>query len=600
MTQGPHSGAPLIHIDASPGLHQASAGDGVVYTLTVTNLSDESQSQAVAVEGLPRAWVTVDFDASRQALPREQRNAIVTVSVPDDAESGALNFRVIATAGDERAAADCVLQVEGVAPAVAEESEDAAQRPPAPGLALTPSEVSLESGGEATTELRLAVRNVGTRETEYSLALGGLERTWYELPEKLRVAVGETIDTRLVLHPPAAASTGVYPFLVRAIVDAAPDIMSDTTGELTILAPAAVPSEPEEPAPSQERATAAAATTPPEIALGPSTTFRFGPGQVVDQASIAIQNRTRLLEGYSVGIEGLPEGWYALPVSELRLDPGGSQQVALRLNPTPGSEHPAGDYPFRVRVTPHGSPDAFAEVGGTLSVVGTTAFDALVAPLQAQGRRERYKVTLRNVGTQPISLWIEGSDPAGMCRFDYPPPPNLEPGEERVLPVKVGVRRNRLVGRAETYDFGLRVLPAGGESSSARNFDARLIHQPYLTGRMLKWTVIIALAVIAIGIVIGIGPGRLLGGGDWFRCRFRGTASYCRPSTRVIPRIEHWQPSSVEFVDVVALLGGPPTARAAGRRTPLRGAVTRRAARRRSRRDLARRSHVFGRPRRRR
>ena len=238
--------------------------------------------------------------------------------------------------------------------------------------------------------------------------------------------------------------------------------------------------------------------------------------------------------------------------------------------------------------------------GGTLSVVGTTSFDALVSPLQAQGRNERYKVTLRNVGTQPISLWIEGADREGMCRFDYPPPPNLEPGEERVLPVNVGVRRNRLVGRAETYDFGLRVLPAGGESTSARNFDARLIHEPYLTGRMLKWTLIFALVVIAIGIVIGIGPGRLLDAGDWARCRFRATASICRPRTRVIPRIEHWQPPGADVVDVVALLDGPPTARAAGRRTLLRSAVTRRGARSAGRRDEARRSHALDRPRRRR
>ena len=420
------------------------------------------------------------------------------------------------------------------------------------------------------------MRNVGTRETVYAVALGGFEPTWYELPARLRVAAGETIDTQVVLHPPVSAGDGVYPFMIRATVDAFPDVMSDVTGELTILAPSAVPAEPVEAAPSQQRATAAAAVAPPELTLGPETTFRFGPGEITSDAAVTVENRSRLLEGYTISGDGLPDGWYALPVREIRLDPGASQQLVVRLTPGPGSQNPAGDYPFRIRVTPHGSTDGFAEVGGLISVEGTTAFDALVAPLQGQGRREKYKVTLRNTGAQPAGLLIEGSDPGGMSSFDYPPPPTLEPGEERVLPVKVGIRRNRFVGKANSYDFGLRVLPAGGESSSARTFDARLIHQPYMTGRTLKWTLIIAVVIV----VIGIGFGRLPDASSWFRCRFNSGASYCRPNTRVIPRtprIEELQPPAADSAAAPAIerLGLAPLTLA----VPASGAATRGAAR---------------------
>ena len=512
--------------------------------------------------------MTIAFDEAREALPREQRNAIVTIAAPEGSQTAAMRFRAIARAGEEMSVTDCVVEVSGTTPEVDELVEELDQRPPPPGLALAPAEASLEAGGEANAELRLTVRNVGTRETVYSLALGGFEPTWYELPAQLRVAAGETIDTQLLLHPTVSAGDGVYPFMIRAVVDAFPDVMSDITGELTILAPSAVPTEPAEAAPSQARATAAAAIAPPELTLGPETTFRFGPGEITSDAAVGVENRSRLLEGYTISVEGLPDGWYALPVREIRLDPGATQQLVLRLTPKPGSQHPAGDYPFRVRVTPHGSTDGFAEVGGLISVEGTTAFDALVAPLQGQGRREQYKVTLRNIGTQPVGLLIEGSDPGGMSRFDYPPPPTLEPGEERVLPVKVGIRRNRFVGKTNSYDFGLRVLPAGGESSSARTFDARLVHQPYMTVRMLKWTLIIALVVIIIGIVIGIGFGRLPDASSWFRCRFNGGASYCRPSTRVLPRtprIEELQPPAAQQLGVAALPAALPPALPASR-----------------------------------
>ena len=364
MTQGPLSGAPRVHVAASPPLQQVDAGEGVVFTLTVTNLSDENQAQSIAVEGLPRAWVTIAFDEAREALPREQRNAIVTIAVPEGSQTAAMRFRAIARAGEEMSVTDCVVEVSGTTPEVDELVEELDQRPPPPGLALAPAEASLEAGGEANAELRLTVRNVGTRETVYSLALGGFEPTWYELPAQLRVAAGETIDTQLLLHPTVSAGDGVYPFMIRAVVDAFPDVMSDITGELTILAPSAVPTEPAEAAPSQARATAAAAIAPPELTLGPETTFRFGPGEITSDAAVGVENRSRLLEGYTISVEGLPDGWYALPVREIRLDPGATQQLVLRLTPKPGSQHPAGDYPFRVRVTPHGSTDGFAEVGG--------------------------------------------------------------------------------------------------------------------------------------------------------------------------------------------------------------------------------------------
>ena len=489
-----------------------------------------------------------------------------------------MRFRVQARAGDERSFAECAVEVLGLEPAAgAPDLDEEDGRPPPPGIALAPGEASVEGGGGNETTVILSVRNVGSRETEYSLTLRGVDASWYRLPAKLRVPAGETIDSQLVLRPTASASSGVYPFEVNAIVDAAPDVGAQSAGKLTILAPAAEPSEPSQPAPSQARATAAAAAVPPAVALGPETTFSFGPGQITEEAVVTIGNRSRLLEGYSVAVDGLPVGWFRLGASEVRLDPGASQRVSVRLTPRPGSEHPAGRYEFRVRVVPHGSDDAFTEVGGVLDVEGTTAFDARIAPLQAQGRREKYKVTLRNTGTLPVSLWIEGTDREGMCRFDYPPPPNLQPGEERVLPVRVGVRRNRFIGRPETYDFGLRVTPAGEESSAARVFDARLTHQPFLTRRLLRWTVLIAFLVIAVGVIVSLGPGRLLDGSDWMRCRFNGSASFCRPTTR-LPRVLDWQ--QISGPALVALTSYAPTVRTAGR--ALRGrvaAVGRRAAR---------------------
>ena len=89
-----------------------------------------------------------------------------------------------------------------------------------------------------------------------------------------------------------------------------------------------------------------------------------------------------------------------------------------------------------------------------------------------------------------------------------------------------------------------------------------------MTVRMLKWMLIIALVIIIIGIVIGIGFGRLPDASSWFRCRFNGGASYCRPSTRVLPRtprIEELQPPAAQQLGVAALPAALPPALPASR-----------------------------------
>ena len=521
------AGAPRLHLAVNPGLQQVDAGATAVFMLSLTNLGEEPQAQSLSLEGLPNGWLRLEFDEERQAYPGEQRSAVLTVTVPADVPSGPRRFRVVAAAGDERSIADCVLQLHGVDPEPAAEVASAEEgRPIPPGLALDRAEVAIEAGSEQEATLRVTLRNVSDRESEYSLALQGLEPTWFRLPARLRVPAGASIDTELSLRPPVAATSGVHPFAVWASLSSDANARAEVRGELTVLARSAAPTA-SEPAPSQERASAAAAAVPPEVVLGPETTFRFAAGEMIEQATISVHNRSRLLEGYGVEVVGLPSEWYRLPIREVRLEPGASGEVMLRLSPRPGGEHPAGDYPFRVRVTPHGAPDAFSEVGGVLTVAGVSAFDARVSPQQAQGRRETYKVTLRNTGTERVSLWIEGSDPEGMCRFDYPPPPNLEPGEERVLPVRVGVRRNRFVGSARAYDFTLRALPAGAESNAARTFNARLVHQPYLSNRVLKWTLLGAALVVVAGIALRIGASRLGDGTEWVRCRIDDSADYC-------------------------------------------------------------------------
>jgi hypothetical protein len=92
-----------------------------------------------------------------------------------------------------------------------------------------------------------------------------------------------------------------------------------------------------------------------------------------------------------------------------------------------------------------------------------------------------------------------------MCKFKYDAPSNLEVGQEMVVPIWVGSTRQGFAGQTKTFDFRLRVSPAGGGTSSARSFEARFVHQPFLSGRMFLWSILVAIVAAIVGMLFVIG-----------------------------------------------------------------------------------------------
>jgi hypothetical protein len=62
------------------------------------------------------------------------------------------------------------------------------------------------------------------------------------------------------------------------------------------------------------------------------------------------------------------------------------------------------------------------------------------------------------------------------------------------------------VGTRQTYDFQLRVSPAGGGATSARTFNARFVHQPFLGPRTLLWCLFVAFFAAIAGMFLVLGP----------------------------------------------------------------------------------------------
>jgi uncharacterized membrane protein len=509
MTQDSQS--PNLFLEVTPDSQRVERGDAVAFLVTIENRGRTAQSQNLRVNGLADAWCRMEFDSRRRAFPGERRTATLLVTVPRDAEPAFSPFTITARAGSEESTVNCMLEVFGAGVAAAPVAPPPAQVIPPPGVSLNPQQVTWRGAAQGSETVTLTVRNVGAEEATYALALDGLASHWYTLAPEITVPARQAVDTSIVITPPAQARQGSHAYRVSAAMVGNDQVRAETAGELAIV-PAGVerqapqravsPVVVEEPEPA---AAGGAPAMPPEVSIGPRSTFRFGPGEVTAQATITISNPSRLIERYQVFVRGIDEEWYQLAQNDVSLQPGGSIQVPLRLTPRIGAQFPAGDYSFRVRVAPLRYPDSFGEVAGTLSIAGVASFDARLTPAQTTGRKEKFKLTLVNTGGVPLSPWLEASDPQGMCKFKYDAPSNLEVGQELVVPIWVGSTRQGFAGQTKTFDFRLRVSPAGGGTSQARSFEARFVHQPFLSGRMFLWSILVAVLAAIVGMLFVIG-----------------------------------------------------------------------------------------------
>ena len=256
-----------------------------------------------------------------------------------------------------------------------------------------------------------------------------------------------------------------------------------------------------------------------EVGLAPRSTFRFGPDELSSLAIVTIQNKSTLVERYTVLVEGLPPEWYGLSVSEVRAEPGASAQVPLRLAPRTGPGWPAGDYEFRVKVIPQSTPESSAEVGGLISITGVAGFDARLAPVQAEGRRATFSLTLMNTGDLPLGLALETSDPEGMCKFKFPAPRDLDPGQQAIVPVRVSARRNGIIGPSETFDVKISAKLAQEPSTNVKTLDARFIHHPRFTYRGLFLVGFVCFVLALVAAIVSFASPAVAGAATWVGCQ---------------------------------------------------------------------------------
>ncbi len=344
----------------------------------------------------------------------------------------------------------------------------------------------------------------------------------------MRLAPGQAITTDLSIHPPSSARQQDYPFRVVVTLSGRASLRGEASGWLSLTGSSASPAqrpvvaastEPEAPPPPSRPQVEG--LSPPDVALSPRSNFRFGPEEPVAQALVTVQNRSKMRDRFRLVVEGIPEDWFRLSDDEVRLDPGESVQVSLRLNPVTGPGAPAGEYEFVVRAVPDGMPDYAGEALGTFSITGLAPLHARIDPLQAEGTHQTFTVRVSNLGDVPLHLSLAASNPEGRCKFKLPKPRELGPGQDAHLPLVMGARRSGLVGPPKTFDFRVKVQTGGDvEMRNARDtFDGRFIHHPRVPLRAAFVAGFFGGLVLLVFLLVGLLSPRISNAATWVGCR---------------------------------------------------------------------------------
>jgi pSer/pThr/pTyr-binding forkhead associated (FHA) protein len=268
-------------------------------------------------------------------------------------------------------------------------------------------------------------------------------------------------------------------------------------------------------------------------------------------ATLAVQNRGPVVDELVIEIADLPAEWVRVTRPSLSLLPGARDEINIVLHPPRTPEATAGDHPFAAVVQ---SREHKIEVRN-LAKITILPFEGLTVGVHPVRSRKDFRVELENEGNAPVTLTLSGQDdeaalnyrfatssstgagpgkagagggaagggaaggasagagaPAGgpgggggrggkgagaVAAAGEPYTITLQPGEKRVVPMRVKPKKRRLFGKTETKSFHVEAKTTTG-AVQRPGVDGQLQHRPPL--QVWKWPLV---ALLALGMLGG-------------------------------------------------------------------------------------------------
>ncbi len=203
------------------------------------------------------------------------------------------------------------------------------------------------------------------------------------------------------------------------------------------------------------------------VSIEPSE-LTVAPGQAA-VLTVRIMNPGQQVEHITTTLEGIPPEWIARPEGTLRLAPGDSGSVTLRISPPRQPSSRAGLHPIEVRAASRANPELYAIAQGTLTIQPYAQLEMAVTPPNIP-RRGEARLRVHNQGNAPEMVRLTGAESddqvaVAPAATELP----VAPGAQGETTIKVAARKKRaLFGTTEALPYAIRAVTSSGQALEAR------------------------------------------------------------------------------------------------------------------------------------
>jgi len=202
---------------------------------------------------------------------------------------------------------------------------------------------------------------------------------------------------------------------------------------------------------------------------------------------VTIRNSTRLVDQFSIAVEGLGAGWYDFSAADVLLSPGDEGRIRIIIHPPKAADVKAGSYPFRVKVTSMVDTLVSTVVEASLTVYTFAGLSAEMSLKSVVGRVGIYDIALSNQSKAGITEGLTASDPGDELSYIFTPkevyiPPGGKASVELCVQPKVGVLRQDIseLRKVKEYAFQVEVKPiiAAGSAFETMQINGKVTYRP--------------------------------------------------------------------------------------------------------------------------
>lgn len=189
------------------------------------------------------------------------------------------------------------------------------------------------------------------------------------------------------------------------------------------------------------------------------------PGGAPEALTVSLQNLSRIVDWYKLGVLGIPHTWVSGAEQGFQLNPGQQGSTTLTFHPPPEPSTTAGSHPVELFVRSREQKRVVAKTDMKLTVDPFGRYDADLDPSKVATRtRAKVQATIVNRGNSPSVYTVTAKDDAQALMFEIEPNElELAPSATQVAQVTVASRKANWIGTKQLYPFAVTVTSSTAE-----------------------------------------------------------------------------------------------------------------------------------------